>query len=103
ANPKHREHSARRLLGAPLGEPLGEPLGTALGTPLGTTLRNVLLGEIALVFLALHHRLQGAASRLVQGIVHAVVVEPGPVVVAGRRAASSRSVPTRTARPGARL
>ena len=46
ANPQHRQHGARRLLGA--------PLGASFGTALGTSLRDVLPGEIALVFGALH-------------------------------------------------
>ena len=40
-----------------------------------------LFAKSALAFVALHHRLQCAASRLTQGIVHEVVVEPDPVVV----------------------
>src|ERR1700709_2808840 len=67
----------RRFLGSPLREPLADPLGE----PLGTSLRHVLLGEVALVFVAFYHRLQRAASRLIQGIVHEVVVELDPFIV----------------------
>src|SRR5438132_9789532 len=56
AYPKSGQQVARRLLGA--------SLGASLGAPLGAPLRDILFREIALVFVALHHRLQCTASRL---------------------------------------
>src|SRR3954471_14379022 len=75
----------RVLLGQnPLADGVGHreassPQNGQQGTrrPLG----DVLLREITLVFVALHLRLQRAASRIVQSIVYEVVVEPAPVVV----------------------
>src|SRR5436305_13604392 len=75
ATPQDDQQSVRRLLGAPFGNHLSQPFGTSLGASLGTSLREILLREIALVFVALHNLLQRAASRLIQGIVREVTVE----------------------------
>src|SRR3954453_1878144 len=64
ASPQDGQQGASGFLGTslvePLGTPLSAPLGTPLSAPLGAPLCDVLLREIALVFVAFHHRLQRA-------------------------------------------